>query len=311
MPAPFVSVIMPAFNAERHVRRAVRSILDQDYAPLELIVWDDGSTDRTLKILRRLERADRRLRVWTDTNRGIVTTLNRLVSLARGELIARMDADDLALPWRVRRQVHFLEGHPECVAVGGQVCEIDEWGHDLGERYQLPLNHDEIDRDNLAGKCALNHPSALVRAEAYRAVGGYRPLAAAEDHDLWLRLAEIGRLANLPDLVTLYRVHARSRFSAREAEALDQAEASAREAAARRGIACTYRRPALVRNVERPRDRAIRLGWVGFKAHDRVMAARYAVAALRVRPGRDALRLLACAISRPCPVSVGYLRRSI
>lgn len=160
---PFVSVLIPAFNAQRDVREAVESILDQTYPSIEVIVWDDGSTDRTLAILRRIERRDRRVRVWTDANRGVAATLNRLVSLARGDLLARMDADDVAMPWRLAHQVEYLQSHPDCVAVGGQVIEIDEWGHDLHERYEYPERHEAIDRVHLSGRCAMSHPSVLMR----------------------------------------------------------------------------------------------------------------------------------------------------
>ena len=126
---------------------------------------------------------------------------------ARGDLIARMDADDVALPERFARQVEFLRSHPEVDVVGGAQEHIDSNGR-LLTVYHEPQEHEEIEELALTGACPISHPSVMMRRKAVLAVGGYRvEMMPAEDFDLWLRMGERGRLANLPDVIMRYRVH--------------------------------------------------------------------------------------------------------
>ena len=115
---PKTSVVMPMYNAERYVAGATGSILAQTFTDFEFVIVNDGSTDRSLEIVRHYERLDARVRVLSRPNTGIVGALNDGLSLARGEYIARMDADDIAYPHRLERQATYLDDHPDCVAVG-------------------------------------------------------------------------------------------------------------------------------------------------------------------------------------------------
>lgn len=128
---PFVSAIMPVFNAERFVAEAVESILRQSYELFELLVIDDGSTDGSRVILEHYAQLDGRIKLSSGPNRGVVAARNALHQLARGEFIAVMDADDVALPERFERQVACLADHPEIAVLGSQVMAIDDEGDPL------------------------------------------------------------------------------------------------------------------------------------------------------------------------------------
>jgi hypothetical protein len=205
---PRISVVIPAFNAQRYLAEAVESVLQQSYSNFECLVIDDGSTDRTREILAELALRDGRVKPIRIEHSGIVKALNVGVEAAQGELIARMDADDVCMPERFARQVEYLDQHPECVAVGSAVMLVDPFGSDLWE-IQVHAEHDQIDASLLKGDgWALFHPSAVLRRQAILDVGGYRRAYQwAEDMDLFLRLSEIGRLANLPDVLLRYRQH--------------------------------------------------------------------------------------------------------
>jgi len=209
---PAVSVLMPVRNAGRYVAGAIGSILGGSFTDLEFVIVDDGSTDRSRALCERYARQDPRVRVIDTPSPGLVAALNAGLAQCRGEFVARMDADDASLPERLERQVAYLRAHPDCVAVGCRVREMDPWGTPLGLR-DLETSHPAIEALLLSGSGgALIHPSMLVRREVFLAVGGYREgLATGEDHDLLLRLALAGRLANLPDVLLHYRMHAANR----------------------------------------------------------------------------------------------------
>lgn len=222
---------MPARNAEAFVAAAVESVLAQTFADLELVVLDDASVDGTRAVLDRYA-DDRRVRVVDGPGAGLTPALNTVCAAARGEYLARMDADDVALPDRIRRQVEFLDTHPEVGAVGGGVELIDERGAVTGTA-RYPVEPAAVASALHAYNC-LPHAAVTIRRTAFEACGGYR-LTYAEDYDLWLRMVESWQLANLPDPVLQLRSHA-GRFSLEhlEAQALGMLLVRA-AAAARRG----------------------------------------------------------------------------
>ncbi len=208
MPSPSMSVIVPVRNSERYISELVNSVLSQAFADFELLVIDDGSSDATEAILAEFQKADPRLRVFKNPGAGLVDALNHGIACASSELIARMDADDVCLPDRLQRQYDYLGGHPEIAAVGTQVRFIDEQGALTEEKIKLPESPDQIAERLLKG-CCLRHPTVVMRREALERLGGYRQeLVYAEDYDLWLRMSEHYALANLPEALLLYRVHA-------------------------------------------------------------------------------------------------------
>ena len=205
---PRVSVVIPAYNAQRYLFESIHSVLSQTYEDFECIVVDDGSTDRTPGILAELALRDARVKPLRIRHSGIVEALNAGVNAANGELIARMDADDVCLPERFQKQVDYLDQHPECIAVGSEVMLVDPFGSTLW-KIEVKTEHDQIDADLLSGDgWAMFHPTTMLRRKGIIDVGGYRPQYQwAEDMDLFLRLAEIGRLANLPEVLLRYRQH--------------------------------------------------------------------------------------------------------
>ena len=233
-----VSVVIPFRNAQRYVGAAVESILAQTSGDFELIVVDDGSTDGSPDVLRRYETTDRRMRTIRTAHRGISAARNTALQASRAELVANLDGDDVAEPGRLQAQVAYTRAHPDCVALGTQALLIDADGDEIG-RSDQPLTHEAIDASLLEGfGSALIQTSLMVRKAALDAVGGYREhLQVSEDLDLFLRLAEHGRLVNLPEVLVRVRRHCES-ISAigNQVEADNPRQAIVSEACRRRGL---------------------------------------------------------------------------
>ncbi len=201
-----VSVVLPVFNARDYVAEALDSLLRQSHEDFELIAVDDGSTDGSGTILDGYAARDLRVRVEHRPHQGLVATLNAGCKLASGRYIARLDADDVALPERFERQVSFLDRHPDVAALGTGITVVAADGRQL-RTVSYPSGHSEIAR-RLAATTPLVHPTVMLRAQPLRDAGGYRSaFTVAQDHDLWLRLAERHRLANLSDPLVEYRLH--------------------------------------------------------------------------------------------------------
>ena len=207
---PRVSVVMPVFNGERFIAEAIESVLASRFADLELLVLiDGGTTDGSAAVASRAAAGDPRVRLIDHPH--VVPSVARNIGLkeARGELIANLDSDDAMFPDRLSRQVAYLDSHPECLAVGSRVLVVNTEG--LPQRVLIrEFAHEDIDRAHLeGGGGAMGNPAATFRRQAALAIGGYSAdvLTSGEDHDFWLRLAEVGRLANMPDVLTRYRIH--------------------------------------------------------------------------------------------------------
>ncbi|MDC8753601.1 glycosyltransferase [Erythrobacter sp. sf7] len=244
MKSPLVSVVMPVYNAGRFLGAALDSILAQTFIDFELIAVDDGSTDGSSDILAEAAGRDPRVVVRRQQNGGVTKALNAGLQVARGTFIARMDADDIALPDRFERQVAYLMAHPTCVAVGGQVILMDQDDRALC-RLPVPCDHAAIDRFHMeACVSAVCHPTAIIRTSAIRDIGGYRDTyTSAEDVDLFLRLAEVGSLVNLEEVVLRYRQHTESIGYKKRFEQRHSGWRAARDAAARRGQIFTLPEP--------------------------------------------------------------------
>lgn len=206
-----MDVIIPVYNGATTVESAVRSIQAQTVRDIRIIVVNDGSTDASKAILERMAAADSRIVLLDRANSGIVDALNVGLEECTAELVARHDADDLAVPERFERQLDWMRGHADCCAVSGAVIHIDEAGRELGPK--------EVPDDPAMANALLYpqkepyliHPFLMMRrAAAAAAGGGYRHVFHAEDTDLYWRLQERGRLSNVPDLLGYYRVHGQS-----------------------------------------------------------------------------------------------------
>lgn len=204
---PLVSVILPVYNAEKYVREAVESVLAQTLSNFELIVINDGSTDGSGEILRELAANDQRIVLVDRPNRGLVSTLNEGMKLARAELIARMDADDISLPERFAEQYRRMSEAPNLGVLGSFIVLIDADGETIRQG-DYPISEGDVSAFLEAG-CPFAHPTVFMRKEAALAAGGYRrAFSHAEDYDLWLRIHELGyALSNIPKPLLKYRVH--------------------------------------------------------------------------------------------------------
>ena len=206
--SPRVSVVLPVWNGERYLAAAIQSILDQSFAAFELLIVDDGSTDQTLSIAQRYAAKDARIELLRIEHGGIANALNAGFQRARAPYVARMDADDIALPSRLQTQIAYLDSHPRCVVVGCDTEVIDESEHVLGT-ISFPIAHAAlVDLLLSGGGSPFAHPAVVVRTDAVRAVGGYRPEhCPSEDYALWLQLMDSGDFASIPECLLRYRLH--------------------------------------------------------------------------------------------------------
>jgi glycosyltransferase involved in cell wall biosynthesis len=203
-------VLLPVRNATAHLSEALHSLSAQTFPDFEVIAVDDGSDDDSPVILREWSEQDPRVRVLAQEPLGLVAALERARSSARGEYLARMDADDITEPERFERQLALMGAHENVVACGTQVRYFPaDLVLDGARRYETWLNSlttpEDIERD-LFVECPLAHPTFFMRAVAVEGVGGYRETEWAEDYDLILRLWQAGgRLANVAEPLHRWR----------------------------------------------------------------------------------------------------------
>lgn len=207
-----VSVVMPCFNAADTLPEALESLTGQTLVDFELIAVDDGSNDATASILKQWAVMDARIRPIFQPHSGIVVALNNGWHACQSPLIARMDADDLACPERLERQVAFLDMNPEIGVVGcrvkGYPQEEVRQGFMIYLDWQNSLLTDVDIRREMFVESPLAHPSVVIRQEWLSRVGGYQDHGWPEDYDLWLRLYLAGaRFAKLPEFLLHWREH--------------------------------------------------------------------------------------------------------
>lgn len=210
MPAPALSVAMSVYNGERFLDAAIDSVLRQSFADFEFLILDDGSHDGTARIIEAHARRDPRIRPIVRENRGLIASLNQLLEEARAPIVARMDADDICHPERFAKQVAFLRANPDHGVVGAWTEDIDEFDRPhISPGHDHPVTHEEMLQTIARDTALLCHPVVTYRRDIVRSVGGYhRAYRHVEDFDLWLRLAAITRMANLPERLIRYRHYA-------------------------------------------------------------------------------------------------------
>lgn len=201
---PDVSVVMPVFNGAEYIREAIESLLGQTMTNFELIVVNDGSTDDSAAIVASYN--DPRIRlIDRAVNLGLTITRNEGVSAARGEFIAMLDCDDVALPARLEKQLAYMQHHPECGLLGSWFYLIDQNGQVereqrvVFESAQIPVN---LLFHNVFGQSTVMLRRSLLPEGPYR-----EEFPPAEDYDLWVRLADRHSVANLPETLVKYRIH--------------------------------------------------------------------------------------------------------
>lgn len=200
---PSISVILPVFNAEKYISESIESVLSQTFSDFELIVIDDGSTDGTYAILNSYLAKDKRIRLITRENKGLIATLNEGVDVSKSEWIARMDADDIALPDRFEQQVEAIR------QTGVDICGgwVKRFGTADNRIVKLQQTDNAIKKEMLF--CSpFAHPTIMIRSRLLKQLRYNEAWKNAEDYDLWERAIESGcKMINIPKVLLLYRVH--------------------------------------------------------------------------------------------------------
>lgn len=199
---------MPVYNGRRYLGEAIESVLNQSFGDFEFIIFDDGSIDGSLEIIKSFAESDNRIKYYSRENRGIVETLNECLNLAQAEFVARMDADDICMTDRFKKQVEYLIANPDIVLLGCRVIIIDEDGDEIapmGKFFDNDALHQALLRD---GGQHIYHPSVIYRKSLVKQVGAYsKAFPNTEDLELFLKLFSVGKLENLTTPLLKYREH--------------------------------------------------------------------------------------------------------
>jgi hypothetical protein len=298
--APRVSVLLPVWNGEAFLAEAIESMLRQTFSSFELIVIDDGSNDRTAASAEEFARGDERVCVLRRAHEGLSPALNAGIGEARGEYVARMDADDISVPDRLQKQVAYLDAHPACVALGSSIEVIDETGRHLGLK-TFATTHDAISSALLRGVSAMAHPTVVARRDVLRAAGGYDARRyPSEDLDLWLRISEHGELANLPEALLQHRRH-KAAVGVREQKQMKiMALTISNEARTKRGLRPRRGTP-IVAGTNADAQYHFECARTALIAGSHLTALRHATATIASEPDRlyGYAVMLACAVPKP------------
>ena len=201
---PLVSVPFPVYNGAAYLREALQSILDQTYTNFEIIIIDDGSKDESAAIVNRF--SDTRIKFQTQVNQGLAATLNNTISLAKGKYLARQDQDDISLPQRFEKQVAFLEAHTDHGIIG---TWSDIWiGNEKTDRKHEHPSENVLLQYDLLFNNPFVHSSMMIRTSVLKEVGLYSTDTARqppEDYELWSRIARKCKVANIPEILHVYR----------------------------------------------------------------------------------------------------------
>ena len=206
---PLLSVVMPVYNAEKFLAQAINSIMKQTFRDFEFIIVDDASTDQSYQIAQRFaKRYPDRIKLFrNEKNVKQAKTVNFAIQKTRGDYIARMDADDIALPMRFERQIEYLKNNPKTVAVGSQCLIINENGRVTGEK-TFPTSFEEI-HDYIFKFCPAQQPSLMIAKKRLPKDFEYydHDLSPVEDTEFIFKLFKYGRVENMPEYFLLYRIH--------------------------------------------------------------------------------------------------------
>lgn len=200
---PLVTVVIPSFNQGRFIRETIESVLSQDYRPLEVIVMDGGSTDETSSVLEAY-RGRAEIRIWSETDEGVVDAVNKGLAQARGKVLAIQNSDDVYLPGAISAAVEVLRRNPDVALVFGEVELIDENSRVTGKDALAAFDLAEY----LGRLTYIPQPAAFFRAETTRTVGGWRAeVSYVADADCWIRIALRFRVLKMDRLMARYRYH--------------------------------------------------------------------------------------------------------
>lgn len=194
---PLVSVVLSTYNDEEYIREAIESVINQSFRNFEFIIWNDGSLDSTEEIVKSFK--DERIRYFYHENTGLGKALYFACNEAKGKYIARIDGDDICLPYRLEKEVSFLESHPEVVLVSSSVFYIDKNGDIIGRSYPWTWNR------NIKRQLNIVHPATMFRRDVYEKTCGYQDLKSAQDRILWSKMAKHGKFSIIGKPLIYYR----------------------------------------------------------------------------------------------------------
>lgn len=209
MKKPQVTVLMPVYNAARFLAEAIKSILGQSFTDFEFLIINDGSTDKSLDIIKQFAVQDKRIKIINRKNKGLVASLNEGVGLAKGKYIARQDADDISLPARLEQQLEYLENHPDTGLLGTNLKVIDEKGEQVPPsiaNVDLLTSPDDLKLAEIFSN-QFAHGSVIVRTDLIKESNYDDSYKHAEDYDLWTRISHKTALANLKEPLYVWRFH--------------------------------------------------------------------------------------------------------
>lgn len=283
---PLVSVLMPVYNVERYLKEAIESVLHQTMSQFEFIIIDDGSSDNSKEIIAEYTKKDGRIKFSSRQNKGIVATRNELLGLAKGRYFAIMDSDDISYPNRLQEQLNFLENNKGYAIVGCQDLLVDPEGCPIMVINNI-FDHDKIDAANLRTDNFQTLNAYMAVTELVRDAGGYRSeVVYAEDRDLFLRLAEIGKVSVLPDVLYKYRQHYQSVCAEKSHEIDISVTAVINDAIDRRGLDIPpniQNNPSDKRRMEKE-DFYLTWAWFAFQNQNYKTANKYAIKLLLATP---------------------------
>jgi glycosyltransferase involved in cell wall biosynthesis len=229
---------MTVFNTAKYVAQAVKSILNQTYRDFDLVIWDDGSTDDSLTIVRKIAEGDPRVRVRGGKHIGILAAHAEAIKVSKGDLIGWIDSDDLLEKTALAQTVAALDANPNAGVVYTDHYEITEDGKRarISQRTKVPYS-----KDRLLVEFMTFH-FRLIRRSTFEAAGGFDPTqpCAAEDYDLCLRLSEVTNFIHLPKPLYFYRLRQHSFSQSHRIAQIEASAAAVRRALARRGMADTH-----------------------------------------------------------------------
>ena len=206
MSASKVTVLMTVYNGMPYLTKSVESVLGQSLIDFEFVIVDDGSTDGTADYLASLD--DDRVKVISQENGGTADAANHGLQHVTTEFVARMDADDISMSNRLELQLDYMLANPEVGILGSQVAPAGE--QSIGKSLNLPESHKDIFDALMSGHHGLAHSSLMIRTKTLKEVGGYWKFPLIDDWDMMLRMGEVSKLANLSNIMLLYRVHSGS-----------------------------------------------------------------------------------------------------
>lgn len=207
---PQISVVMPAYNAERYIARAIESVLNQTFRNFELIIINDVSSDKTPSIIKEYQEKDSRVRMINNRKKGLIAgSLNKGIKLARADVIARMDADDVCYPRRLEVQYKLLMKKPEVAVVGANMTIVDEKGKIISKR-EYPTTSKQL-KKVMFRYSPFAHPVVMYRKSVFKELGGYvENIFPCEDIDLWFKIGSKYEFASVSKPLLKYTLYSTS-----------------------------------------------------------------------------------------------------